>query len=199
MPIKYCIWDVGNVIYDYSLQPLAEWIDQHSAVTPENPLFDFKPYMKGMISTTDMMRQLCLKYRIVYSGTIQKRLTELFWEGIGEYYAETRKIQETLQKNGILNCLLSNALPILYDSHQTENIIESNHIFASYDLGLLKPDRRIYQTVLRKLDAAPQETIFVDDKPANVLAAQDIGIHGIVFNRATIAAEIQNITGIRIF
>lgn len=143
-----------------------------------------------------MMRQLCRQYHIDFSDDAEKRLTELFWVGIGEYFAETRHVQKILQQNGIINCLLSNALPILQDSHRTDDIIAPHHVFASYDLGLLKPDLLIYQTVLRKLGAAPQETVFVDDKPQNVEAAQTAGIQGIVFDRATIAAEMQIMTGI---
>lgn len=33
--IRYCIWDVGKTIYDYSLEPLERWIAARTA-DPEN-------------------------------------------------------------------------------------------------------------------------------------------------------------------
>ena len=35
--IKYCIWDVGNVIYQYSLEPLHQWCKTH---TQDQTLFE---------------------------------------------------------------------------------------------------------------------------------------------------------------
>lgn len=197
MAIKYCIWDVGNVIYRYSLDPLARWIEETSPVKPGKPLFDFRPYMLGKITTAEMMQQLCRQYEIDFSGLVEKRLFGLFWEGISEYHAETRRVQEILKENGIINCLLSNALPILCGSSRTSDIIRPQYVFTSYDLGLLKSDLLIYREVLRKLDATPQETAFVDGKAANVKAAETIGIQGIIFAPATIAADIKALTGIR--
>ena len=26
--IKYCIWDVGNVIYNYTLEPVHDWCER---------------------------------------------------------------------------------------------------------------------------------------------------------------------------
>ena len=29
--IRYCVWDVGKTIYDYSLEPLERWIAARTA------------------------------------------------------------------------------------------------------------------------------------------------------------------------
>jgi len=47
---------------------------------------------------------------------------------------------------------------------------------SSY-LGMRKPDPMIYQYVLKQLDIAPEEALFLDDYPSNVHAAQALGIH----------------------
>ena len=51
----------------------------------------------------------------------------------------------------------------------------------SAELGVMKPDAAAYQTVLAMLGMEPHTCIFIDDIPANVEAAQAVGIHGIVF------------------
>jgi putative hydrolase of the HAD superfamily len=52
----------------------------------------------------------------------------------------------------------------------------------SYELGFGKPDARIYEEVLRRLGTRAEETLFLDDKAANVEAALKLGIQGLVFS-----------------
>lgn len=72
--------------------------------------------------------------------------------------------------------------------------MQPEHIFCSFDLGLLKPDVQIYQTVLESLGSEGREVIFVDDKPKNTAAAATLGIHAITYNPNTIVSEIRRIT-----
>lgn len=55
------------------------------------------------------------------------------------------------------------------------------HLTLSAEVGVAKPDRRIYLHALAALGVAPPEAIFVDDMPANVEAANAIGMKGIQF------------------
>lgn len=52
----------------------------------------------------------------------------------------------------------------------------------SYELKVAKPDRKIYEHVLEKLGTPAEETLFLDDKPENIEAAQALGMKGIVFS-----------------
>lgn len=51
----------------------------------------------------------------------------------------------------------------------------------SYQLGIAKPDPAIYHHVLDKLAVPAQETLFIDDKPINIEAAQAVGMKGLVY------------------
>lgn len=55
---------------------------------------------------------------------------------------------------------------------------------VSGDVKLIKPDPRIFQLILQRFDLKAEETIFTDDNPNNVAAAQALGIHGILFQGA---------------
>ncbi len=50
----------------------------------------------------------------------------------------------------------------------------------SAEVKLLKPDPRIYRIVLDQLGLPAGACVFVDDKPANVQAAQALGMKGVV-------------------
>lgn len=52
------------------------------------------------------------------------------------------------------------------------------HVF-SYEAGLMKPDRRIYELTLQKFGIVAERAVFIDDLPANVEAARAIGLHAI--------------------
>ena len=46
----------------------------------------------------------------------------------------------------------------------------------------MKPEPRIYELLLERYGLDPAETLFVDDRPANVAAAQRLGIGGFLFD-----------------
>jgi len=72
----------------------------------------------------------------------------------------------------------------------TEGVFD--HVIASCDVKLLKPDPRIYQFTLDQLGCQPGETIFVDDREVNVRAAEAMGIHSVHFqNRDQGMGEIK--------
>jgi epoxide hydrolase-like predicted phosphatase len=54
-------------------------------------------------------------------------------------------------------------------------------VVISAEVGVTKPSPEIYRLALERLGARPEESIFVDDVPANVEGASALGIHGIVF------------------
>lgn len=72
--IRYCIWDVGKTIYDYSLEPLERWIAARTA-DPEKfrsggglRAYGFDPYMLGKIDTREMCREICERFGVPYTG-----------------------------------------------------------------------------------------------------------------------------------
>ena len=58
-----------------------------------------------------------------------------------------------------------------------------DHLIISAEVGLEKPDARIYHLALELLDVAPHESVFLDDSLRNVQAARDVGFHAIHFRK----------------
>ena len=54
-------------------------------------------------------------------------------------------------------------------------------VVVSAAVGLAKPDPAIYRLALEHLGTAPERTVFVDDFERNVVAASDLGMHGVHF------------------
>lgn len=49
-------------------------------------------------------------------------------------------------------------------------------------VGVAKPDHRIYLLAAERIGCAPADCVFVDDKAANVDAADAVGMHGVLFD-----------------
>lgn len=56
---------------------------------------------------------------------------------------------------------------------------------SSAQVGVQKPDRRIFDTALARFNAAAEETVFVDDFVQNVEAARKLGMVSILFENPT--------------
>lgn len=64
-------------------------------------------------------------------------------------------------------------------------------IVVSGDEGMIKPDPKLYETLLERYDIDPKRAVFIDDNKANVEAAEALGIHGIHFHSpAQLRAEL---------
>jgi len=49
----------------------------------------------------------------------------------------------------------------------------------SYEVGLVKPDRRIFELTVQRFGLVAERTVFIDDLPANVAAARATGLQAI--------------------
>jgi 2-haloacid dehalogenase len=67
-------------------------------------------------------------------------------------------------------------------------------IVISGDVGVNKPDRRIYEHLAGQFGLDPAATVFIDDSPANVDAATDFGFCAIQFtNAAALRLELTRL------
>ena len=65
-------------------------------------------------------------------------------------------------------------------------------IIYSHEVGMAKPDPRIFQLTCQRLGVQPAEMVFLDDSPTHVAAARELGIHAILFqDNAQAIADIQ--------
>jgi 2-haloacid dehalogenase len=58
-------------------------------------------------------------------------------------------------------------------------------IVVSGEVGVIKPDPRIFHALFDRHGVEPQRAVFIDDSPANAAAATALGIHGIRFTTPT--------------
>ncbi|NPV04033.1 MAG: HAD family phosphatase [Syntrophaceae bacterium] len=57
-------------------------------------------------------------------------------------------------------------------------------IVLSWEVGSSKPQRRIFEVLLETLAVPPEEVLLIDDVEANIAAAIDLGLRGLLFTDA---------------
>ena len=69
-------------------------------------------------------------------------------------------------------------------------------ILVSGEVGVIKPDPRIYALLIERFGIDPLRTVYIDDVAANVAAARPFGIHAIHFTGP--AALREELVGLRL-
>ena len=96
-----------------------------------------------------------------------------------------------LRAAGMRTALLSNMpVPVRDYVQRCDWLPEFDQCTFSCDLRSAKPAREIYEHCLRGLGVAPSEALLLDDRPENARAAEDLGIHAVVFTTPIEAASM---------
>ena len=91
--------------------------------------------------------------------------------------------------------LISNGWPDLRDYISRSGFVDAfDTLIVSAEVGLMKPDPRIYDLALSRLEAQAPQSALVDDTPVNVEAANALGMHGILFESTVqVRRELESI------
>lgn len=92
--------------------------------------------------------------------------------------------QQQLKNHGIRTAILSNMGDTVLANIEREFdwLPRFDVLVWSFQHKMAKPDPAIYQLTLDQLKTRPEESLFIDDKLANVEAARKLGLFGIQFS-----------------
>jgi len=86
--------------------------------------------------------------------------------------------------------LISNAFSGLRDYIMREKFDDAfHHMVISAEVGVAKPDAKIYHLALEQLQVQPDEAVFVDDFYENIEACEKLGMKGVHFKDSQSALE----------
>jgi len=102
------------------------------------------------------------------------------------FFQDVDEIVAKLRKAGYKLAILSNIEPNLAEFNKRRKLYDGfDVVVLSCDVGLRKPDPKIFKLVLKKLSLKAEECFFVDDKAEHVTAARKLGIHAILFKNSS--------------
>ncbi|MFM2285171.1 MAG: hypothetical protein RLZZ543_668 [Bacteroidota bacterium] len=185
--IDAIIFDLGGVILniDYQL-PIKAFqklgitdFASHFSQASQSGLLD--DYETGAISSEDFIQEL---RRYVKPETTDTQIIDA-WNSILLDLPEERLfiLEKAAENHRIF--LLSNTNDIhiqefnsyLLDEHNLPSLEPFfEQLYLSYEVGLRKPDQRIFEYVLQDAGLEPSSTLFIDDSIQHIQAASELGI-----------------------
>jgi len=145
---------------------------------------DFRRLLEGKMRSYEFWKQFSLK-----SGQeIKEELfSKYFNPSINE---ETKDIIIQLKNHSRVVCGTN-----VIDAHYNYLLKRGDYdifdkVYASHLIGISKPNPDFYRYILEKEGVNPKETIFVDDREENIIAAQNMGIKSILFKESAVLKEL---------
>lgn len=185
--VKNIIFDLGNTLIYYDFEYFYEGVSRLEKKLNPNKLKSFIKEKKlgdklcrGTLDPKDFFRILKRKFdlRIGYPDFIYL-YSDIFWVNTN--------MKNFLEK--IVNVKRFRVYLISNTDSVHMNFINKNFPFVnlirnkvlSYKVGMLKPQKKIFEHTVKKYNLNKNETVLVDDLAANVKAAVKLGLHGIKY------------------
>lgn len=204
------IFDFGDVLdkrdkefmytyYENNIDSEELSIDEFKNIIKGYPKFMFNKY--GSFRTG---RNIDEQYRKSLDERYAPYLDQAIecMNGMAKLYDYTIPMLKSLKEKGYTLYYLTNKSKWNWERHGAKERLEPimeyfSDGIVSCDVGLEKPDVRIYEMLIEKTGLNPSTSLFFDDKEANINGAKKVGIDGIVFTEATVK-EIMNLPRVNI-
>lgn len=180
------IFDLGNVIIDIDFnRVLGVWSDLGRvplATLQSRFRMDetFEKHERGEISDPEFAARLCAQLDIALSYQQFTAGWQAVFVGVRP---ETLVIMNRLRARGERVVILSNTNRLHFEfwPAQYPDVQQAaDHVYMSQDIGMRKPEARIYQYVLQHEGYTADQAIFFDDNQANIDAARESGIESVL-------------------
>ena len=179
--IKNIIFDFGDIFINLDKQATYNAMAKLGVTEISKEMIDvYHQYEKGLISTDDFVEFYHQKFTIGKDDLVSA------WNAILLDFPEKRLtfLKELSESTKYRLFLLSNTneLHISYIKNnwgmKRYTAFKScfEQFYLSHEINFRKPDRNIYEFVLRENSLLAEETLFVDDLKENTEAAKELGV-----------------------
>ena len=186
--IKNIIFDIGGIVLEWGNNPLIELLNKTNYEVNKicKIIYGdsrFKECIVGKLSQFEYMKQL-ISENPKYSDDIEKILSEEYQEKALPVIKENLEKIFELKNKGYKIYFLSNITDVSYnylnDKLNILNMVDGG--VYSYKEHLKKPDKEIFDLLIKRFGLKKEETIFFDDSRKNVKVGNEYGIKSYVFN-----------------
>ena len=192
-PVRAVIFDVGNVLI--RLRPIGALREgsppgatadgRAPGAAPPDPLATLRadPVLNRFERGQATREEFCDAVRRAFgSGLGDQEILDAYLEILGEPMPGMADLVTDLRVRGIRVVGLTDTSPVHLvhlDRYPAVRALEA--LVASCSTSFRKPEAEAYRCALEAAGAAPAETLFIDDQPANVEGARSLGLQGLVF------------------
>lgn len=185
MPIKAIIWDMGGVILNMIDEAPRLALAEEFNLPMEkiySAIFDSQSAMQASIGRITLLQhwQNVGNLLGIQPSELETFLRR-FWSADGidtDLVAFIRALKPQF-RIGLLSNAWDNLRSLIQQEWQIADVFDE--LVISAEVGLAKPDPRIYEMTVARLGIQPGEAVFLDDLERNIQAAREAGLHAIQF------------------
>jgi putative hydrolase of the HAD superfamily len=183
--VKNIIFDLGNVLISFNptMYLHTKISNKEKAQQVYEEVFTSKEWLmldKGLITEEEAVNEICNRSK---ENSELIRLVMDNWYQLLTPIEDTVEVLKELKHKGYRLYVLSNFHLLAY-----ENVTKRYDFFGyfdgdiiSYKENLLKPEKDIYNKLIKKFNINPKESIFIDDTKENIESAAWLGFETILF------------------
>lgn len=178
------LFDIGNVLVSFDFRTFLAGVEAQSSLPPgavERAVRSAAAgYESGAFETDEFLERVAAATRFEGTGAELAWL----WQDIFDRNPPMEATVAALAGRFPLY-LLSNTNP-LHHQHLVERYDVFRHFRGgvySYTAKAEKPDRAIYQSAIDQLGLDPARTLYIDDRPENVAAGEQLGFRSLAYDR----------------
>lgn len=164
-----------GIDYGHYLAALKQWIGPDAVDPAENPVHALE---RGELEVPDFERRLADAMSVHGSTVRADGLLRRMFAGLELAEESMVGLVRRAKAQGLRTALLSNSWGNDYPREGWDTLFDA--VVISGEVGMRKPEHRIYQHVLDLLDLTPSAAVMVDDLQPNVAAAVEVGMVGVL-------------------
>ena len=193
--IQAVCWDVGGVFTSRPVDAVARVAAEHDLDSDDLFAAIFGPYHQDGDHSWHRLERGEISLKEAW-GAGELALAEFgasvtladFFRGFSDDRVDRSVVTDTVRElsdDGVAMAIITNNVKEFSERegggwHAMVPMDRMGVVIDSSAVGMRKPNPAIYLHTLEELGVDPRNAAFLDDMPANVQAARDVGMHGIV-------------------
>ena len=176
------ILDMGNVLLEWNKDKILKAV---AKTQKDYLILDKAIFQSGLWERLDLgtltREELVDKVLSLLGDIYKKKVEEVIWNWPAyiDIYTEVFPMLACLKEKGHRIFVLSNTSPVFYELLKDqlaplEKILDG--FVLSCDIKAIKPDRKMFEEILRKYQLDPANCVFLDDIADNTKMAETLGI-----------------------
>ena len=176
------ILDMGNVLLEWNKDKILKAV---AKTEKDYLILDKAIFQSGLWERLDLgtltREELVDEVLSLLGDCYQKKVEEVIWNWPTyiDIYREVFPLLVRLKEKDHRIFVLSNTSPVFYELLKDqlaplEKILDG--FILSCDIKAIKPDRKMFEEILRKYELSPDNCIFLDDVKENTNMAESLGI-----------------------
>lgn len=152
------------------------------------PRYENAVQLKKYKKFEDLRKDFFKEFKEYDNKLLEEELYEIYFNRIDHihFYPEVIKVLEKLRKDGYKLALLSNTENLLTEVLEDKLKLRSyfDLVVMSYETGAIKPDKKCFEYVLKKMKTNSSEALMVGDSlRSDIIGSKNVGMHNCLINR----------------